>query len=232
MFSFRAPSGFSFWLSENQPGLAEESPELSEADLVKLAMQKWRSLTPEEKKVGTYIWFSVTPCVYLLARWIMFFWKLVLLYIVLLRSRFSEFRRLSPENYCPAFKENIGYKYLGIYFKTLGNFQFTKWTTVKYWIAGLVFHKTSGLKPSFYEAFESTQICAPSVFFLSLFFLQLWYTNEPKLSIFFLFLCIQYTNWEYWSLTMAKLVQCLNESYLYQYYMAVFVSFLGMGSQG
>ncbi|XP_033641025.1 WD repeat and HMG-box DNA-binding protein 1-like [Asterias rubens] len=46
----KAPSGFSFWLSENQPGLAEESPELSEADLVKLAMQKWRSLTPEEKK--------------------------------------------------------------------------------------------------------------------------------------------------------------------------------------
>ncbi|XP_038044137.1 WD repeat and HMG-box DNA-binding protein 1-like [Patiria miniata] len=46
----KPPSAFSYWLTENQASLAEETPELSESDLIKLATQKWRSLPAEEKK--------------------------------------------------------------------------------------------------------------------------------------------------------------------------------------
>ena len=48
MRSFRV-NGFNLWYEENKGTLAEAEPELSDTELVKVAMRKWKSLGEEEK---------------------------------------------------------------------------------------------------------------------------------------------------------------------------------------
>ncbi|XP_068688886.1 WD repeat and HMG-box DNA-binding protein 1-like [Montipora foliosa] len=42
-------NGFNLWYEENKGTLAEAEPELSDTELVKVAMRKWKSLGEEEK---------------------------------------------------------------------------------------------------------------------------------------------------------------------------------------
>ena len=42
-------NGFNIWFSNNKSALTEENSELSNADLVKFAMRKWKALGDEEK---------------------------------------------------------------------------------------------------------------------------------------------------------------------------------------
>ena len=42
-------NGFNLWFEENKGALSEENPELSDSDLVKLAMRQWKALEDEEK---------------------------------------------------------------------------------------------------------------------------------------------------------------------------------------
>ncbi|KAK3748181.1 hypothetical protein QZH41_003256 [Actinostola sp. cb2023] len=42
-------TGFTLWLEENRSLLAEENPDVSDGDLIKISMKRWRSLADEEK---------------------------------------------------------------------------------------------------------------------------------------------------------------------------------------
>lgn len=42
-------SGFNLWLEEKKRSLAEEEAEMSNGDLIKVAMKEWKSLDEEEK---------------------------------------------------------------------------------------------------------------------------------------------------------------------------------------
>nr|XP_054758246.1 WD repeat and HMG-box DNA-binding protein 1-like [Lytechinus pictus] len=46
----KKPSAFNFWLSKNRDLLEEENPELSASEIIKLAMQKWKDMSSDEKK--------------------------------------------------------------------------------------------------------------------------------------------------------------------------------------
>lgn len=51
---YRKPSAFNFWLSQNRDSLEEESPELGASEIIKLAMQTWKNLSNDEKKVSVF----------------------------------------------------------------------------------------------------------------------------------------------------------------------------------
>ena len=42
-------NGFNLWFEESKGALSEENPELSDSDLVKLAMRQWKALEDDEK---------------------------------------------------------------------------------------------------------------------------------------------------------------------------------------
>ena len=48
-YTFDRVNGFNLWFEDNKEALSEDNPELSDADLIKVAMRTWKALGEEEK---------------------------------------------------------------------------------------------------------------------------------------------------------------------------------------